>query len=94
MNNDLISRQAAIDDAHRQIWYRMNPSMKERIDKWLAELPSVTSEQEIGKWEKRIFPNGDPFFRTRFYCTACGGWNTYGETKFCPDCGAKMERKE
>lgn len=32
MSDDLISRQAAIDDAHRQIWYRLNPNMKERID--------------------------------------------------------------
>lgn len=44
--DDLIDRQAAIDDAHRQIWYRMNPSMRERIDEWLNALPSVQADEE------------------------------------------------
>lgn len=44
---DCISRQTAIDDAHSQIWYRLNPNMKERIDTWLVNLPSVTPKSEI-----------------------------------------------
>ena len=44
-NDDLISRQAALDDAHRQIWYRMNQqSMRDRIDDWLKSLPSAQPE--------------------------------------------------
>lgn len=40
--NDLIDRQVAIDNAHRQIWYRMNQQgMKDRIDEWLKSLPSA-----------------------------------------------------
>ena len=50
MQDDLISRQAAIDDAHRQIWYRMNPSMKERIDEWLKKLPSAQPEGISLEW--------------------------------------------
>ena len=43
--SDLISRQAAIDDAHKQIWYRMNrQEMKDRIDEWLNSLPSAQPE--------------------------------------------------
>ena len=43
--SDLISRQAALDNAHRQLWYRMNQQgMKDRIDEWLNNLPSVEPE--------------------------------------------------
>ena len=47
---DTISRQAALDDAHRQIWYRMNQQgMRDRIDEWLKNLPSAEPEtKEIG----------------------------------------------
>lgn len=27
----------------------------------------------------------------RFYCGRCGNWQTYGKTRFCPNCGADME---
>ena len=29
--------------------------------------------------------------RVRYYCSACNDWNTYGKSKYCPNCGAKME---
>jgi rRNA maturation endonuclease Nob1 len=32
--------------------------------------------------------------RRRFYCSECGDWQTYGETKFCPECGCAMERSK
>ena len=64
MSDDLISRQAVIDDAHRQIWYRMNLSMKERIDKWLSELPSVQPEQKTGRWITKG--------KDLHYCSECG----------------------
>lgn len=34
----------------------------------------------------------DPYgmFRKRFVCSECGGWQTYGETKCCPNCGKPM----
>lgn len=38
-------------------------------------------------------------FRTaywRYRCPECNNWQTYGETPYCPFCGAKMddERKK
>ena len=75
MNDDLISRQATIDDAHSQIWYRLNPNMRERIDTWLVNLPSVHLEQKTGYWIGEELGE----------CSNCG------EQMFCPNCGAKME---
>ena len=88
MSNDLISRQAALDDAHRQIWYRLNPNMKERIDTWLVSLPAVQPKQKTGRWEHDC-----GHFASRWICSQCG-YKFYfekSEAKYCPNCGAKME---
>lgn len=44
-----------------------------------------------GKWTVRIDPDDKPLFRRKYVCSACGDWNTYGMTNFCPNCGAEME---
>ncbi len=47
-----------------------------------------------GVWEERSVKDDDCVWtRRRFYCSACGGWNTYGKTKYCPECRAKMRRE-
>ena len=51
---------------------------------------------KTGFWTERDVegPPGDPTWwvlRNRWYCSACGGWNIYGASKFCPECGARME---
>lgn len=49
--------------------------------------------QEIrhGFWEEKIVDEAEMFFRRRFYCSVCNNWTSYGKTKFCPHCGAKMD---
>ena len=49
-----------------------------------------------GAWEERHVECENPWCRRRFYCTECGDWQTYGKTKYCQNCGAKMdgERRE
>ena len=29
--------------------------------------------------------------RVRFYCSSCNSWNTYGKSKYCPNCGRRMQ---
>lgn len=52
------------------------------------------AEVRHGRWEERIVDDDEldkyGFFRRRFYCSACGDWNTHGASKYCPKCGAKM----
>lgn len=47
-----------------------------------------------GEWEERFVECDNPFFRRRFYCSACGDWNTHGKSRYCPHCGAKMAVKK
>ena len=95
MSDDLISRQTAIDDAHSQIWYRLNPNMKERVDTWLVNLPAVQPKQKTGRW---IYTN--TIGGMRYYgCTICTNQekdciadeNEIQWYNYCPNCGAKME---
>ena len=85
---DYISRQAV---------YELIGTLKmgdvramEKLRRGLEKLPS---EERVGKWTKKINADGR-WDRVRYYCSACGGWNTYGQSRFCPNCGARMERED
>lgn len=54
----------------------------------------VFKKERLGRWEERHVECENPWFRKRFYCTACEDWQTWGETKYCPNCGAKMDLDE
>ena len=47
-------------------------------------------KETLGTWEERFIDDDFPLFRRRFYCSACNEWNTYGMSKYCPNCGARM----
>ena len=47
-----------------------------------------------GEWKEVYDENEDRYFKIKFYCSACGNWQTYGKTNFCMNCGAKMENAE
>ena len=86
---EYIERQAAID------------AINEMFAKSLARNKAIEAVKSVpaktGHWEERIVEDRekDPvgLFRRRWYCSACGDWQTYGATRYCPDCGAKMEGK-
>ena len=48
---------------------------------------------KTGHWTEEIHEE-DRWTRRRFVCSHCGSWQTYGETKYCHNCGAKMEVEE
>ena len=92
--SEWISRQAVLDDAHRQLWYRMNQQgMKDRIDEWLKSLPSAEPEQKKGKWIKQYDEEDYPL---GCKCSECE--KTYvmpeGWANFFPNCGADMRGGE
>ena len=88
---DCISRQAVLD-ALEWKW-----AGKAAIDA-IKNLPSVTPQAEIEKEEPAewIVDTDDSrrWDRVRFYCSACNGWNTYGKSKYCPNCGRRMQSED
>ena len=83
--SDLISRQAAIDAVETAL-YGFNIACV--AVGALEDLPSAESKR--GKWEMKPDPFG--FFDDIPVCSECGCTTKMREkTKFCPNCGAKME---
>ena len=96
MNDDLISRQALIEaiNAERK-WLHFNVNhanhhyhmMNEnsRIIGIVWNLPSIQPEQKTGQWISNRHTD-------TVLCSECK--KCYGdESKFCPNCGAKMKRE-
>ena len=79
-------------DALMEWVYRERLDTRERIASLVERIPTIDPPQ--GEWEERIVECESPWLRRRFYCSNCGNWNSYGMTRYCPDCGAKMAVKK
>lgn len=95
MDNDLISRQAAIDDLRE---YKVGPShfcdeseiecFNDGIDTAISVLATLPSAERRGRWVKDEFGSR---------CGACGlyayrdKFDKPWESPYCPNCGARME---
>lgn len=92
MSDDLISRQAAIDfiKAHSYPVRYDNTSIEQGmtitgIEQALKEVPAVQPEQKIGRW----IICSDGYYP---YCSQClNEPKNRIMTKYCGECGAKME---
>ena len=87
MKDDVINRQAAIEDA--QTWVAVDDHerhLKKDVIEWLKEFPPA--QCKTGKW----IDDGDPL---NWVCSECGyRVARYNNTPYCPYCGAKMEENE
>ena len=49
--------------------------------------------EPAGTWKKEtVCENTIP--RIRFVCPICGDWNSYGQSKHCPNCGVMLSESE
>lgn len=104
MNDDLISRQAAIDTIENTDWYHLNAKGEmvsgansaghqawykaDDIYKVLEELPSAQPERKKGRWNT---DKESPEYATCSVCGHCDWDCTESEYfKYCPNCGAQM----
>lgn len=104
---DYIDREAVIDNLELVDWYHVNRDGKlvsgaaSDLDAFVryddaekaikAASPADVVPVVHGRWEVKYVEDAEPFQRRRFYCSACGDWTTYGETRCCPNCGARMD---
>ena len=91
MNNDLISREAALEAIHNlQTAFGWGNGLHEMdIHKVLLKIPAVDAAPVVhGRWTGNY----------RSHCSVCDWFDVNAfignYTKFCPNCGAKMDKEE
>lgn len=89
MNDDLISRQAAIDYLLDDLYDLEDTDCvdKEFIEEELKRAPSVQPKQKTMRWIDARKECGD------FMCSNCQFLCCTNQYNYCPDCGAKMKRE-
>lgn len=80
---DCISRQAAYKCLEFKGDYDTLNEVYERLSKLLP-----VNTKKTGRWIKKFEDEEE-----RYYCTVCRDYE-YFPSKYCPNCGAKMEVKE
>lgn len=85
--------QESVDAFDRDEWvHRMTAVRSAQV--MLAIVPEAKVRPLVeAEWEERdVEVQGilGTITQRRFYCGACGKWQSWGKTKWCPGCGAKM----
>lgn len=93
---DLISRQAAIDEANAWLLDCLKVNKQDRscgLIRRLEDLP--TAQPKRGKWIKTAR------WGRVYYCNQCRNYLDFdgvnagrGSTNYCPNCGADMRQRE
>ena len=90
---DLISRQAAIEVADA-VWSVTGDKNVAKVWDQIKDLPSAQPERKTGHWIKTAR------WGRVYYCDQCRNYLDFdgvnvgrGSTKFCPNCGAKMDEE-
>ena len=84
--NDCISRAEALKHSHIE-YDDDGDGHRVVYFEDIEELPSVAQPPKIGLWIKM----GEGF--TPYKCSECGAIE-FKQSKYCPNCGAKMEVEE
>lgn len=100
MDNDLISRNSAID-ALRNLHTHEGMELSASVDLMTAceaicSIPAVDAEPVLnGKWMERVrhehYPSGREYKQS--YCSECK-MSAKEESNYCPNCGARMDGEE
>lgn len=89
-------KRALVETLRHYKRHILGPLFMEAADT-IEELLTEKEERETpAHWIMRtvqydpLDPSG--LFRNRYECSACGEWQSYGETKCCPNCGKPMQK--
>lgn len=100
MNDDLISRQAAIDALKaiavprykdpdcEDVWER-DRTLDRAIDV-VHGLPAA--ERKKWKWIEEVIDDGHGYPRTEYTCPFCQ-YKTRTDTNYCPECGTRLSEE-
>ena len=100
----MVEKMKLIDAEQFDVVCDANENREERSDDFIAGvlwmLNRIDEAHTVdaapvrhGSWSETYDPD-DGFMAKKYYCSACGDWNTYGKSHFCPNCGAKMDGED
>ena len=52
----------------------------------------MNDKKSCGHWIIEV-DNNRTWDCKRFICSSCKDWQTYGKTRYCPNCGCPMEKE-
>lgn len=87
--DDTINRQAAIEDLHKSLMYRMGTdSNKKRLDDWINSLPSAQPEiircKDCKNWKRQVVGINDGLGSCSFHeasFVSCNGYCYWAERR-------------
>lgn len=96
MNDDIISRQAAIDALGEEplVWNEDDAGEVAERNQWkqdVAVIKALPSAKRHGKWVLKYGDGHIEMSITGGECSLCGFVGP--ATRYCPNCGAKMDLK-
>lgn len=103
MQDDTISRKAAIDVAWEEPSYTDPINVLTEVREKISNLPSAQPEPKKGKWiEHHVYADEEKVIEEwqSCKCSVCGRYDTrpylynFDEPHFCSWCGADMRTKE
>ena len=92
--SDLISRNVLLDAMPKN-----DELLSVDVRRIICESPIIDAEPvRHGRWETKVYTTGDGLddwgiIHREEVCSECGKWQI-GISKFCPNCGAKMDLEE
>ena len=100
MNDDTISRQAALASYQKEVCnkvkcYECKATDEDgtcKLERWIKELPSAERHGRL-EHDGYDFPHGNDWV----HCSVCGkrGINVPADlTPYCPRCGSRMDKEE
>lgn len=93
-NNDLISREALLDIVGKMpLDWEYGKAVSDIYD-IIKAAPAVDAVEVVhGRWITEYWKSG---YIKRCYCSECGEppKDSYKPDNYCPQCGAKMDRKD
>lgn len=81
---DAISRQTVLDEM-----YKRQKDGDAITAGFIKKLPPVTPQPKMGKWT-----HDGSHWENRWICSECGYKLFDEQTRFCPNCGSKMQEVE
>ena len=85
INADTVLTFQTYDEQYEE-WHEVRLTIEEALDKFSNEgCPNAVDPVKHGHWTRD---------KDGYFCSVCGLYFQYSDSKYCPHCGARMDEVE